>query len=73
MNKDSIINANHRCSKEADCTAAKVVLQDMLQVWGQESYLYYKVQEVPRQSNETKEQDAGSQEVSDLMSFRPLV
>ena len=64
--KTSIINANHRCSKETDCTAAQVVLQDMLQVWSQESYLYYKVQEVPRQPNEAKEQDAGSQEVSKL-------
>jgi hypothetical protein len=36
----------------------------MLQVWSQESYLYYKVQEVPRQPNEAKEQDTGSQEVS---------
>jgi ribosomal 50S subunit-recycling heat shock protein len=61
---NSIINANHRCSKETDCTAAQVVLQDMLQVWSQESYLCYKVQKVPRQPNEAKEQDAGCQEVS---------
>ena len=43
----------------------------MLQVRIQESYFNYKVQEVPRQPNEAKEQDAGSQEVTKAsMSFR---
>ena len=43
----------------------------MLQVRSQESYLDYKMQEMPRQPNEAKEQDAGSQEVSKAsMSLR---
>ncbi len=37
----------------------------------QESHLDYKMQEVPWQPNEAKEQDAGSQEVTKAsMSFR---
>gem|GEM_PF-3194950 len=43
----------------------------MLQVRSQESYLDYKMQEMPWQPNEAKEQDAGSQEVSKVsMSLR---
>src|ERR671916_3224579 len=43
----------------------------MLQMRSQESYLDYKMQEMPRQPNEAKEPDAGSQEVSKAsMSLR---
>ena len=63
--------ANHRCNQETDCTAAQVVLQDMLQMRSQESHLDYKVQEMPRQRNEAKEQNAGSQEVTKAsLAFR---
>jgi hypothetical protein len=55
--------ANYGRHQETDSPAAQVVLQDMLQVRGQEPDLCHKVQEVPQQPDEAKEQDAGSQEV----------
>ena len=63
----SNVNANYGCSKETDCAAAQVVLQNMLQMRGQEPYLGYKVQEVPWQPDEAKEQNAWSQEIIFLL------
>ena len=57
------LNANYGRSKETDCTAAQIVLQDMLQVRRQEPDLGFEMQEMSRQPNEAEEQDAWSQEV----------
>jgi hypothetical protein len=43
-----LLYANNRRFQEADCTAEKVVFQDLLQVWSKESHRSYQMQKVQR-------------------------